>query len=131
MHYAYGAESTLRFQNIEFGAAASNHIDALEGAQVKASGNWTVSGNATYHVVTSLSGIFSGESRTITVSGTPAFTTFARATRLSVQSWNNSSFSGSATGKLYSVEENSVIKSGATVFPGDVAGTTATGGQYI
>jgi hypothetical protein len=42
-------------------------------------------------------------------------------------------FTGSATGLRYHVEENSVIETnaaGATFFPGNAAGTTTTGGQY-
>jgi hypothetical protein len=43
-------------------------------------------------------------------------------------------FSGAGTGKRYSVNENSVIEtggSGASYFPGDVAGSAANGGQYL
>jgi hypothetical protein len=41
---------------------------------------------------------------------------------------------GSATGKRYDVITNSVLNTGgggASYFPGDVAGTAATGGQYV
>jgi hypothetical protein len=41
--------------------------------------------------------------------------------------------SGGATGKRYVAELNGVINTfggGANYFPGNVAGTTATGGQY-
>ena len=68
------------------------------------------------------------------VSGTPAFSTaFATATRLGVINVGNITFTGSATGTRYDVVLNSVIDTsggGANFFPGDVAGTTATGGQY-
>lgn len=42
-------------------------------------------------------------------------------------------FTGSATGKRYAVSQNSVLHTaggGASFIPGDVAGTTASGGQY-
>jgi hypothetical protein len=42
-------------------------------------------------------------------------------------------FTGAATGKRYDVTENGVISTaggGANYFPGNAAGTTATGGQY-
>lgn len=45
-----------------------------------------------------------------------------------------SSISGTATGKRYNAVLNGVINTfggGATFIPGDVAGTTATGGQYV
>lgn len=43
-------------------------------------------------------------------------------------------FSGAATGKRYDVATNGVINTnggGASYFPGNVSGTSATGGQYV
>jgi hypothetical protein len=47
---------------------------------------------------------------------------------------NGNTFSGAATGVRYDSQSNSVIFTGGggpTALPGDAAGTTATGGQYI
>jgi hypothetical protein len=47
---------------------------------------------------------------------------------------NGNTYSGAATGKRYAVATNAVLNTnggGANYFPGDVAGTTATGGQYV
>ena len=46
----------------------------------------------------------------------------------------HNTFSGSATGKRFEATVNGVIYSsgaGASYLPGNAAGTTATGGQYI
>jgi hypothetical protein len=47
---------------------------------------------------------------------------------------NGITFTGAATGQRYDIRENSVCNvagGGATYLPGDVAGATATGGQYV
>lgn len=73
-------------------------------------------------------------SRTITLTGTPAFSTaFAQADQVGNILMNGDTFTGSATGKRYNAVMNGVIQTGAggaNALPGSVAGTTATGGQY-
>jgi hypothetical protein len=80
-------------------------------------------------------GQFSCLSQAVTLTGTPAFATaFAYASIAGIQAWNGTTFSGSATGPRYSVAGNSVVNTaggGANFFPGNAAGSTATGGQYI
>lgn len=71
-----------------------------------------------------------------TLTSTPAFSTaFVSATVMcSVHAVDFSVAAGTATGKRYIAESNSIIDTGgggATFFPGDVAGTTATQGQYL
>jgi hypothetical protein len=70
---------------------------------------------------------------TWTVNDTPAWSGGCVGFTLrSVYQKGAGGFSGSATGSRFSVTLNSVINTGggANFFPGDVAGTTATGGQY-
>lgn len=73
--------------------------------------------------------------RTVTLTGTPAFSqSYVFADDTSLIRATSMTFSGSATGKRYDVATNGVINTnggGATYFPGSVAGTTATGGQYV
>jgi hypothetical protein len=73
-------------------------------------------------------------SKTITITGTPAFTgEFALARRVAAIQCNGNTFSGSATGVRYLADNNGVIFTnggGATYLPGDSAGSTASGGQY-
>ena len=70
----------------------------------------------------------------MTLTGTPNFTSaYARADHGGViMHAGGPAFSGAATGKRYQAGGNGVIVTSqpTTYFPGDVAGTTATGGQY-
>jgi hypothetical protein len=117
-----------------FGACASEHILANgPGAVVEAFASYTIAGNAPVHFSAGAGGRISAFFNTITLSGTPAFAgAFARANNLS-QIECGSTFSGAATGKRYEATLNAVINSnggGANFFPGNAAGTTATGAQY-
>ena len=72
--------------------------------------------------------------KTITLTGTPAFNQFAYASRVGVMQVWQSTFSGSATGSRYNVDTNSVIFTNvgvASFLPGNTAGTSSTGGQYV
>jgi hypothetical protein len=81
--------------------------------------------------------------------GYGGFVFFSPALTLTTASWTGSfitgyglafsevlfgSVTGTATGKRYNILSGSIVDtfgSGSTYFPGDVAGTTATGGQYL
>lgn len=72
---------------------------------------------------------------TITLTGTPAWTTgFAKTDTTGTILFSGKTFSGSATGPRYNATGNSVIftnSGGASYFPGNSAGSTGTGGQYL
>lgn len=125
--------SRIEFQNMNFGAITTYHVRAVDGATLEVTGNYTISGGALGHIVVS-SGVVRCQSRTITLSGTPAFSgQFASATAIGYFVASSLTFSGSATGPRYSATLNGVINTaggGASYFPGDSAGSTATGGQY-
>lgn len=116
-----------------FGATASGHLTGqAQGAAIAMLNDYTISGGgSTHYYMTFNAGLFSGGA--VTVSGTPAFSQgFAVADTLSLI-MSLGSYTGAATGKRYDVSVNAVIQTfggGANFFPGDVAGTTATGGQY-
>jgi hypothetical protein len=69
------------------------------------------------------------------LSGTPAFgVAFVDADRCGVAGFFSVTWSGSATGKRYSATANGVVDTfgqATTWLPGNSAGTTASGGQYI
>jgi hypothetical protein len=68
----------------------------------------------------------------VTLAGTPTFSTaFAVAARCGTIDVAPASYSGAATGKRHEVIANGVIDSGGAAFPGDAAGTTASGGQFL
>lgn len=124
----------ITFQNLRFGAIFLHQINVRYGAFVNATGNYTIAGNAYTHISVEGGGFFEAFGRTITLSGTPAYSGwFALATTTGVISIASNTFSGSATGARYSAALNSVINTGgggATYLPGNSAGAAATGGQY-
>jgi hypothetical protein len=67
----------------------------------------------------------------LTLINSPAFSqAFVRATRLSLIDATFWTFSGSATGPRYIADTNGVIFA-SQAFPGNSAGYTSSGGQYI
>jgi len=119
---------------LSFGATTSAHISAQYGGIVSLVNSYTIAGSATYHWLVADGGlILSGTAITVTVSGTPAFTTFAYGQETATIRCPNITFAGSATGTRYVSNLNSLIQTnggGATYLPGSVSGTTATGGLY-
>lgn len=125
----------LQFQNVDFAASpGSNHIVCNNGGRVQATGNYTISGGAARHIFDT-AGFVIIPTRTVTISGTPAFST-AFCDAIGSGGFVNlagNTFSGSATGKRYQATLNSSISvngAATTYLPGDVTGTTATGAQY-
>ncbi|MCP4410185.1 MAG: hypothetical protein GY807_21070 [Gammaproteobacteria bacterium] len=126
------ASVTFNYSNIVFGAIANAGIHALyPGAYIQCNGNYTINGNAARHWNFEYPCNLRCTSKTITLTGTPDFSQeFAQATFCGGMSIGGNTYSGSATGKLYDVTMNGWINSGVTL-PGDSAGSTATGGQYV
>jgi len=128
--------SYLRLSNFNFGTCAGQHIIGFNGAQIDILTNYTISGSATgaSHYLTRYGSFLNNVGFTVTVTGTPAFATFAQSDYASVIECSLSTFSGAATGARYSVGGNAVIQTGgggASFFPGNAAGTTSSGGQYL
>jgi hypothetical protein len=133
----YALNSWIRFSNVNFAAAAGAHIYCDSFGKIEAIGNYAVSGNSPYHwYLNSPHSFFYGAGYTITFSNSPVFTTFAHATVLGCMFVHAMTFTNKATvtGTRYVANLNSVIYTGgggATYLPGNVAGATATGGQYV
>jgi hypothetical protein len=134
----YGIQATqkghINYQGIDFGTISASQVRADDGGTVTCTGNYTISGGATDHFNAVTCGIIRTFSKTITLSGTPAYTNFSTCGYCGVQIVHGNTFSGTgATGVRYVVSLNGVISTnggGASYFPGNSAGTTATGGQY-
>lgn len=130
-----GNSAEVSFSNVDFGACSVAHCYAGAFGIISASGNYTISGGSTSHFWSVNSGYIEANSRTITLTGTPAFSNaFAIGSMLGLVLSGGCTFSGSATGARYSASGNGVINTagaGANYFPGSVAGSTATGGQYV
>lgn len=120
---------------MEYGACAGNHIRALNNGYINPVSNYAITGGATTHWGATALGVISAPGRTITLTGTPNFTTaFAQSFNLgTIVPSSSCVFVGAATGTRYSVSLNAVIRvdgAGAAYLPGSVAGAPATGGQY-
>jgi hypothetical protein len=125
--------SIVEFQNIDFGAAAAHHMYAGGRAALTATGNYAVTGGANSHMNANFGGFISVSGRTVTLTGTPAFTYFAYCTDGSGMYLFSNTYSGAATGIRYAVSMLSYIDTlggGATYLPGDAAGSEATNGKY-
>lgn len=123
----------LEFEAIDFGAA-SIHVLA-SGGQITATGNYTISGGASRHLIASGPGsVIRCSGRTITLTGTPNFTTaFAQAEELAEVRPTGNTYVGSATGKRYDATSIGLIQTngaGTSALPGNSAGTTSNGGIY-
>ena len=132
----------LSFSLVDFGGFTSGgiHYAASQGGFIEVYAPYSISGGAGCHFIAGQGGIVQWLAtgltpKAITLTGTPAFTSgFACAQGpgyMSVDIVNT--FTGAATGPRYSASLNSVINTagqGATYFPGNVAGTTSTGGIY-
>lgn len=121
---------------MEFGAVAGPaHLHADSGGKIIAAVNYTISGAAAAHAAASNTGMVQVTGGTLTLAGTPAFTNFAAASLLGLVQISGVSFAGSgATGVRYRASGNGVVNcngGGANYLPGNAAGTTATGGQYL
>lgn len=129
-----GAIVTLNAK-CRFGACATYHIAVASGGRININTDYEITGGALYHWNATTMGGLSCLLRTITLTGTPAFSvSFAYAGRLGGIDCHLNTFSGAATGARYVVEANGIVftnAAGANYLPGSSAGSTATGGQYI
>jgi len=119
-----------------FGACPNRaHIEALSGGRVQRLNNYTISGAAPNHILLSNQAIFTASGGTITITGTPNFSTsFIIAQQGATAVLFNTTWSGAATGVRYRATGNAVIDvfgAGVSHLPGDVAGVLTTGGQYL
>jgi len=132
--------SYLTINTIVFGAIASGyrHMYIGTGAKVLVNGNYTISGaGGAAHFIVEEGSLLQCIGHTITVSASLTFSTaFAVADNCGIAFYATSSFSlgaNTVTAPRYAVYLNGVILSpigGTSGFPGNVAGSTATGGQY-
>jgi hypothetical protein len=120
---------------VEFGTVALQHCWAAEQSSIQIQSNYTISGSTQYHWCVEVNSGITVADEVITLTGTPNFSiAFALTTRSGSITCVNTSFSGGATGKRYEATMNGTILTNAgstSFFPGNLAGTTATGGQYV
>ncbi len=120
---------------IEFGACAGRHmLLAAAGAYLECSAAYTISGGATCHMDAQYHAFVRNDIKTITLTGTPAFSSaFCAASNGGGILASVLTFSGSATGPRYLSATSGHINTGgggANYFPGNAAGTATTGSYY-
>lgn len=127
---SYGFLATngqLTFGNIEFNTTGGAQIYCAQFGMISATANYSIIASATRHIQAEVHAKVYIQSKTITLTGTPAFASaFCVASQLASVSINGNTFSGSATGSRYSVASGAVIQTagaGATYLPGNAAGT--------
>jgi hypothetical protein len=128
--YASG-DASINNSGNTFGACGFAHFAAISGGVINAN-TYTISGSAPNH--TYCNGGIENITGTITLTGTPAFSTAFASSNFCGQSYfYAASFSGSATGVKYAATMNGVVvtnTANVSFLPGGSSGTLATGGQY-
>lgn len=134
IYAAFG--SNVYFSNIDFGpvAAGAAQVTVSGNGVVTASSDYRISGGGARHVQCEAGGRCFLAGRTVTLSGTPAFSAFMTAARGASIDARVMTFAGSATGTRYIVATNAVIDTGSsgnpTYFPGNSAGASDASGAY-
>lgn len=120
--------SYLEYELIDFGSGLTLHMRIEDNSSIKAVGNYSISGGSGSHFFATGSSTIRCQNKTITILNNPNFPDFANC-RTSIMNINGNTFSGTATGRQYSVIENSVLVLLGSFLPGNTGGATATGGQ--
>lgn len=125
---------SITFDRMDFGAA-NRQIQAGANSFIFGTGSaYTISAGGGAHWACNTSAVIQIEGATITLTGTPAFTTgFAWCNLCGIAVVDNNTFVGAATGPRYLSDTNAVIGTfggGATYLPGNAAGSVSNGGVY-
>ena len=121
--------------NCTFASGFNYHLNPTYAGVIVTDGvSYTISGSCSAHLYMPY-GILSQIGGTVTLSGTPAWSnSFARFLGSGANVQATATYSGAATGKRYEGTRNGVANvfgAGVNKFPGNAAGTTATGAQYV
>lgn len=120
--------------NCEIGATTFAHYGVFSLSSLALQASYTITGASTRHYYSEQSSI-TISSITVTLSGIQAYSIFAQMAFAGVIVAAGVTYTGGTiTGQRYNVASNGVINTsggGANYFPGDIAGATSTGGQYL
>lgn len=126
----------VEYSSITFHTCSVAHINVSDAASIiRSVGAYSITGDAAQHILATFLGMFdSVAGSVVTLTGGPIFSdSFARAQLSGIINALSMSFVGGATGVRYlaiTLGNIWVNGGGANFFPGNVAGSTATGGQY-
>jgi hypothetical protein len=132
-----GVANVLVSAGVNFGACYAGHCSSNAG-NIVLNNNYTISGSSPNHFQIQIGGGIITTNlltpQTVTLVGTPAFSNaFAAISCPGQIASHGVTWSGGATGTRYSAILNGTITtngSGASYFPGSIAGVTSSGGQY-
>lgn len=124
---------SITWTNLEFGACTHYHMYCENGCRIIGGGsNIVISGGAANHII--CAGYVRITGFTITLTGTPAFSTFITTSRGGgLVEYYSGTFTGSATGVRYNVGAFGTVFSnggGASFYPGSTAGSVNALGVY-
>lgn len=131
--------AAIFFKNVHFGVCQQAHIYSEWAGMISIWGGvgtaYTIVGGATWHVLSSDNSIIDVAGANVTLVGTPNFSgAFASVAQNGVLGALGNTFTGGATGPRYAASTNGVIQTGGggpNYFPGNAAGSTSYGGQYV
>jgi len=124
---------TVIITSIVFGACASGHMFVSRDGIIQPITAYTINGAAPRHLTCIYGGLFLGSTVTVTITGTPNFSSnYYSGSFLGVASMVTFTFSGSATGKRYTLTQRGHFFGSAstTYLPGSVAGTASAESFY-
>lgn len=125
--------SSMSCQDIEFGACAVSHLECGTGSTILVTGNYSITGSAVSHWHCGSPGIISIGAYTVTLTGTPAFSSYFAGAAQAGNIVSSATFVGSATGTRFVVHKNAFIEAvggSITTFPGNADGVTNIGGIF-
>lgn len=134
----YGIQASrgakIYYSGINFSTCTTAHLYADFGGYLKCTGNYTVSGAAAFHWRVTDFAVAECQSKTITFTTNPTALPMIWVSASNVQARSITFTNGGyITGKRYAVDLNGIIDTnggGSNYFPGSIAGTAITGGQY-
>ena len=132
--FTSGGQTHVQFENFNFGGTTAQHLYCADHSFLECVGNYTISARTNIHMQATGGGLFQTGVSTCTLTGTPAMSVSFAYANVGGLLRCSLTFSGAGTGKRYTADSLSLIfvnGAGANYFPGNVAGTTATGAQYV
>jgi hypothetical protein len=128
----------MELRNVEFGSCGYAHISSNDSSFVTMMGvPYRISGGAQYHILAYTGGTIAGATSSVTIASASAFgTAFVGSTIGGNAAVYSMTFTGAGnvTGRRYVADFGGLIQvggGGANYLPGSIAGTVATGGNYI
>lgn len=129
-----GGGASIVVSNIVVGACGEAQLDGNTGGVITAIGPVTLTGTCQAALAAEFNGVVWVNAQVLTVSGLSTVLAFALTDNSGAIQAQGVTFVGSATGPRYNAIINGTIVTGgggANYFPGNSAGSTSSGGQYV